>query len=137
MLVQIAHLYALMCLGLIMFQIALIAGLPWGPYTQGGQHAGALPLPWRVMAAVSILLLVAMGLAIVSAAGFGRPADLPQAAPFWPRWTGWAATAVSALSCLANWITPSAKERAIWAPITSVMLAMALYVMVISGAQAG
>ena len=79
MTVQIAHLYALLCLGVVGFQFALIAGAPLGPWTQGGQHEGALPVSGRLLAALSVPVLVFMGLAIVSAAGF--------AGGFWPRWT--------------------------------------------------
>ncbi|MDJ0821806.1 MAG: hypothetical protein QNJ09_08370 [Paracoccaceae bacterium] len=120
---QIAQLYATACLGSIFFQIALIAGAPLGAYTQGGQHEGPLPLSGRIIAAVSIPLLIFMALAILSAAGF--------AGGFWPRWTGWTALGVSAVSCLLNWITPSARERSFWGPVTTVMLALAAYVMVV------
>ncbi len=127
MTVQLAHFYATMCLGMVFFQIALIIGLPLGEYTQGGQHKGALPLSGRIMAAASILILIFMALAIVSAAGF--------AGGFWPRWTGWVALGVTAVSCLLNWITPSDKERGIWGPIMTVMLALAAYVMLMGPAR--
>ncbi|WP_136441436.1 hypothetical protein [Pacificoceanicola onchidii] len=121
---QIAHLYATGCLAIVFFQVALIAGLPLGVYTQGGQVEGALPLKGRIVAAVSILILIFQGLAIVSAAGFPG-LD-------WPRWTGWAATGVSFVGFVLNWITQSRQERALWGPIMTVMLALALYVMVLT-----
>ncbi|SDI14083.1 hypothetical protein [Lutimaribacter saemankumensis] len=123
MTVQIAHLYALLCLGVVGFQFALIAGAPLGPWTQGGRHEGALPVSGRLLAALSVPVLVFMGLAIVSAAGF--------AGGFWPRWTGWVALAVSSASCVLNWITPSARERAVWGPVTLIMVALAGYVMAV------
>ena len=123
MTVQIAHLYALLCLGAVGFQVALIAGAPLGPWTQGGQHEGALLVSGRLLAALSVPVLVFMGLAIVSAAGF--------AGGFWPRWTGWVALAVSCASCVLNWITPSARERAVWGPVTLIMVALAGYVMAV------
>ncbi|MYM54528.1 hypothetical protein [Thalassovita mangrovi] len=118
----LAQLYALLCLGVIVFQLLLIAGLPLGEYTQGGQNKGALPPRGRVMAALSILVLGFMALAILSAVGF--------AGGFWPRWTGWVAVGLSALTSTLNWITPSRKERMFWAPIATVMLALAAYVMI-------
>lgn len=123
MTVQIAHLYALLCLGVVGFQFALIAGAPLGPWTQGGRHEGALPVSGRLLAALSVPVLVFMGLAIVSAAGL--------AGGFWPRWTGWVALAVSGASCVLNWITPSARERAVWGPVTLIMVALAGYVMAV------
>lgn len=111
--------YAIACLGVIGFQIALIAGAPWGRITQGGKHEGALPLSGRVAAFVSIFILAAMAGAILSVAGLW---------PNWPRWTGWAALGVQALVTLVNWITPSKPERMLWGPVETVLLAMAAVV---------
>lgn len=120
MTIQLAHLYATLCGATVFFQIALIAGAPWGRLTQGGQHDGALPLSGRIIAALSIPILIFMALAILSAAGFPGLG--------WPRWTGWAAFAVTCISCVLNWITPSEMERRLWGPVMSVMAAMALVV---------
>lgn len=112
--------YAVICAGVILFQFCLIAGAPWGQLTQGGLHKAALPLSGRIAAALSVLLLLAMGMAILSAAGIW---------PQWPRWTGWAALGVQVLSVLMNALTPSRIERLIWAPVTLLMLVLALLVM--------
>jgi hypothetical protein len=128
MTVQIAHLYGLGCLGIIFFQIALIAGAPLGPYTQGGQHEGPLPPAGRVIAAVSIPVVLFQGLAILSVAGFPG-LD-------WPRWTGWAALGVSVLTLVLNTITPSPRERAVWAPVALVMAGLAGYVMIVTMGRA-
>ncbi|MCT4553341.1 MAG: hypothetical protein N4A53_01515 [Pelagimonas sp.] len=109
---------------MIFFQFALIAGAPLGPWTQGGQVEGALPLSGRMIAALSVLILLFQGLSILSAAGFPGLS--------WPVWTGWLAFAVSCLTGVLNTITPSQRERAVWAPITWVMAALAGYVMVVS-----
>jgi hypothetical protein len=119
--VQIAHLYGTACLAIVFFQVALIAGVPLGVYTQGGKHEGALPLSGRIVAAVSIPVVLFQALAILSAAGFPG-LD-------WPVWTGWAAFAVQAVTTVLNWITPSKPERAVWGPVTLVMTAMALVVL--------
>lgn len=122
MIVQIAHLYATACLAVVFFQFALIGGAPLGRWTQGGQHPGRLPLSGRIVAAVSVFVLLFQALAILSAAGFPGLG--------WPRWTGWAALAVSAISTVLNGVTPSAKERALWFPVVLVMAGMAAYVMI-------
>ena len=114
-----AGLYVALILGAVGFQIALIAGAPWGYLTQGGRHQGRLPLRNRVAAGVSIVLLLCMGAAIASTAGL-----VPAA----PAWIGWATVGVQALSTLANWATPSPPERRLWAPINTVMLVAALCV---------
>jgi hypothetical protein len=105
--------YALACVGVIGFQFALIAGAPWGRLTQGGSNEGALPLSGRIAAGVSVVLLAAMALAILSAAGFW---------PLWPMWTGWLTLGFQAVVTALNWITPSVRERKLWAPITTAML---------------
>ena len=112
----IALIYAAVCLGVICFQVALVFGAPWGRVTQGGTHAGKLPVSGRIVAGLSILVLAGMALAVLSATGGW---------PHWPRWVSWAALAVQSVSMLLNWITPSRPERRLWAPITSVMLALA------------
>lgn len=108
--------FALICAGVVSFQIALIAGAPWGRLTQGGGTEGALPVRGRVAAGMSGLLLAAMALAILSAAGMW---------PNWPVWTGWAAVALQAVSTILNWITRSTAERRLWGPTTTVMLVLA------------
>jgi cytochrome bd-type quinol oxidase subunit 2 len=119
--VQIAHLYGTACLAIVFFQIALIAGAPLGRYTQGGTHDGALPMSGRIIALVSIPVVLFQGLAILSAAGFPGLG--------WPTWTGWVAFAVQVVSTVLNWITPSKPERAVWGPVMLVMAAMALVVL--------
>lgn len=121
MTVQIAHLYATGMLAIAFFQVALIFGAPLGRYTQGGQHEGALPLSGRVIALVSIPIVLFQGLAILSAAGFPGLG--------WPVWTGWVAFAVTVVSTVLNWITPSKPERVVWGPIMLVLSAMALVVL--------
>ncbi len=109
------YLLCAMLIGVIGFQIALILGAPWGRITQGGQVDGALPLSGRIVAAVSILILGAVVLAVLSADGCW---------PRWPRWTSWAAVIVIFVSTVLNWITPSAPERRLWAPTMTVMLCL-------------
>ncbi|MBM2322386.1 MULTISPECIES: hypothetical protein [Marivita] len=121
MTVQIAHLYATAMLAIAFFQVALIFGAPLGRFTQGGQHEGALPLSGRIIAAVSIPVVLLQGLAILSAAGFPGLG--------WPVWTGWVALAVTGVSTVLNWITPSKPERMVWGPIMLVLSAMGLVVM--------
>ncbi|WP_421907211.1 hypothetical protein [Mameliella sp.] len=122
MLIQVAHLYATVCLAIVFFQLALIGGAPLGRWTQGGRHAGALPLSGRVVAAVSVPVVLFQAVAILSAAGFPGLG--------WPRWSGWVALGVSGLSAVLNGITPSQKERAVWFPVMLVMCGLAGYVMI-------
>ena len=49
-----AALYAAIIALVILFQICLIAGAPWGRFTQGGRYAGPLPSSGRFVAAVRL-----------------------------------------------------------------------------------
>jgi hypothetical protein len=113
-----AILYVAIVAGVILFQLCLIAGAPWGHLTQGGRYGPALPAIGRVAAGLSIPLLICMAAGVASAAG------MP---PNWPMWTAWAALTVQALSTLLNWITPSRAEKLLWGPVTAVMLVLAVY----------
>lgn len=119
MLALAASIYAACCCLVVMFQVALIAGAPWGRLTQGGSHEGRLPVSGRIGAGVSIVVLAAMAAAILSAAGLQ---------PHWPIWTGWVALTVQLISMVLNWITPSRPERRLWGPITTLMFVLALLV---------
>ena len=116
-----ALLYAVFCGGVILFQLCLISGAPWGRLTQGGAHPEALPRSGKAIAAISILLLVLMTMSLLSAAGMSLR---------WPRWMGWGALGITAISMLLNWITPSSAERRLWGPVMTVMFLLALVVMV-------
>jgi hypothetical protein len=105
----------------IVFQFCLIAGAPWGRWTQGGRHDGPLPVTGRIGAGVSVLVLVFLASAIASAAG------MP---PHWPGWTAWVALGIQAASTLLNWITRSRVERLVWGPVTTVMLSLSLSVVI-------
>lgn len=115
-----ALIYFAVCMGVIVFQVCLIAGAPWGRLTQGGFHPGKLPIPNRIAAGFSIVLMLALGMSIVSAAGYW---------PNWPIWTGWIALATAVVSAIMNLLTPSKPERLLWGPVTLAMLGLAVTVM--------
>ena len=75
--VTAAMIYTLMVTGVVVFQCCLIAGAPWGHLTQGGQRQGQLSMSGRIVAFLSIPLLLFMGAGITSAAGL------------WPDWATW------------------------------------------------
>jgi len=117
---HMAYLLCCIIVGIVGFQVALIFGAPWGRLTQGGQIEGSLPLTGRIIAAISIGILTAIALAMLSAAGHW---------PNWPSWTAWLATGILAVSTLLNWITPSQVERKLWGPIMTFTLILAVSVL--------
>jgi hypothetical protein len=112
-----ALLFTILSIGVIAFQIALAAGAPWGAYAMGGASPGQFPPSLRIAAIVQAAL-IASTIAIV----------LVRAEVIRATWVGlarklvWAVVALNALSLVLNLITPSAGERAIWAPVAALLL---------------
>jgi hypothetical protein len=117
-----AILYVLTVASVVIFQLCLIFGAPWGHITQGGNHKGSLPLSGRITALLSILIILYMAASIASASGL---------APNWADWTAYVAISMQVLITILNWITPSKKERILWGPTTSIMLLLSVYIVII------
>ena len=117
-----AVIYAIIILGVIAFQIALVAGVPWGAYAMGGAFPGQLPPALRIAAIVQAVLLAGMAAVILAQAGLILPG--------WSQgsWLVWIVVAVMLLGLVLNLITPSAGERKIWAPTLSILLICSLIV---------
>ena len=112
-----AIVYGIVTLFVIGFQVALAAGVPWGKYAMGGAYPGQFPPELRVGAIVQAIILALLALVVLSHAGMALPKWSKAS-----RWMIWVIVAFSALSLVLNLITPSADERAIWAPVALVML---------------
>jgi hypothetical protein len=108
----------------VVFQLALVAGAPWGRFTQGGVHAGRLPAPARAAAAASAVVLTGLALLVLARAGLLGDAALAASTPW-----AWAAVVVSALTTLANAASRSRAERALFLPVALGMLATSLIVL--------
>lgn len=123
-----ALLYTAVTAVVVAFQTALAAGAPWGAYAMGGAVPGQFPPELRVAALIQAVLLVGLGLIVLSRAGLVAT---------WSRASHrliWFAVAFAAVGLVLNLITPSPGERAIWAPVTLVMLVTSLLVAVRSSA---
>jgi hypothetical protein len=112
-----ALLYASVSAGVVAFQIGLAAGMPWGAYAMGGAFPGQFPPALRIAALVQAALLVGLAVVVLVRAGLILPAWSRTA-----RWLIWMVVAVAAVGLVLNLITPSAGERALWAPVTAIML---------------
>lgn len=127
-----AWIYAILSAVVVAFQIALAGGAPWGAYAMGGANPGQFPPPLRLAALVLALLLAAMALVVLSRAGlillrWSRAS----------RWLIWFVVAFAAVSLVLNLITPSAGERAIWAPVVLLLLLSSAVVAIGKPRQAG
>jgi hypothetical protein len=112
-----AFLYAIITLAVVAFQIALAAGAPWGAFAMGGAFPGQFPPAMRIAAIIQAALLIGFALVVLARTGIILPKWLRAS-----RWLAWVVVAFSALSLILNLITPSAGERAIWAPVAFIML---------------
>jgi len=125
-----AYIYTAISAGVIAFQIALAAGVPWGAYAMGGAFPGKFPPELRIAALVQAVVLAGLAAIVLARVGLASP-KWSRAA----RWLIWVVVAFSALSFVLNMITPSAGERAIWAPVALVMLICSVIVAVSKTSQ--
>jgi hypothetical protein len=112
-----ALLYAIISGVVVAFQIALAAGAPWGEYAMGGAFPGQFPPALRITALIQAALLVGLAGVVLARAELVLPTWRRAS-----RWLIWIVVGFSALSFLLNLLTPSAGERAIWAPIAFLLL---------------
>ena len=118
-----ALVFAIVAGGVIVFQLALALGAPWGRYAMGGVFPGRFPPRMRFAAIVQAGLIALLAVTVLSAAGV----VLPDVAATFP-WLVWVAVLVSAVAVVLNAISRSAGERRIWVPVASVLLVTSLLV---------
>jgi hypothetical protein len=118
-----ARLFGLLALVVVLFQLALAAGAPWGALTMGGAFPGRLPAAMRVAAVAQALLLLLLAAIVAARAGL-----------MLPRWRTtsrtlvWGVVAVLLLGALLNAMTPSPWERLLWLPVVLLQLGCAVVV---------
>lgn len=102
----------------IVFQVALIFGAPWGEYAYGGRFKDSLPPAARVGSAISILVYVA-----IIGHYWAQISLLPKLLDqTFNNLANWAVVLVFAQALVLNLITRSKKERAVWAPVALLLL---------------
>ncbi|WP_124113560.1 hypothetical protein [Paenibacillus xylanexedens] len=112
-----AIVFTVLILVVILFQVALAVGVPWGDYAMGGKFPGKYPISMRFTCIVQIAILAFIDTIVLSKAGL-----------LWPQWSVFARTAIwfivgyLVLGTILNLITRSVWERRIWAPVTLLML---------------
>jgi hypothetical protein len=105
------------------FQIALVAGMPWGEFTLGGKFRGRLPGRIRLVSLISACLLILFGFIVATSAGVvfaSRQAAATKAI--------WFVVGYCALGVVANAASRSKRERMVWLPVVSLMLVASLRV---------
>ena len=115
--------YAGISAGVVAFQLALAAGVPWGAYAMGGAFPGRFPPAMRLAALLQAGLIVLMALVVLSRAGLTL-ASWSHAS----RRLVWLVIALGVVSVVLNVATPSADERIMWTPVTFLLLACGVLV---------
>ena len=123
-----ALLYTVITAGVVLFQMALAVGAPWGAYAMGGAFPGRFPPAMRVAAVGQAFLLALMAGVVLARAGLALPGWASVAT-----WLIWFVVAFAVVATILNLITPSAGERRLWAPVALVMLASSLTVALTAG----
>jgi hypothetical protein len=121
-----ALLFAGLQLAVVVFQLALALGAPWGAYAMGGVHPGAYPPAMRLAALGQAAVLGLMGLVVLARAGV--------VLPVWRRAAHvliWPVVVLLAASLVLNLITPSGGERLVWAPVAALLFAASLRIALI------
>ncbi len=107
----------------VIFQLTLAAGAPWGQLAMGGKYRGRFPRQLRIAAVIQAFVLFGLGVIVLTRAGL-----------IFPQWFAastmliWGVVAISVLSLVLNLITPSKWERIIWAPVAAIMLVCSVIV---------
>jgi hypothetical protein len=104
--------------GLIVFQLLLALGVPWGKAAWGGQHAGALPanLRWGSAAAAVVLGLAVW--MVLARAGWA----FPGSSAMWVKIVAWVFTVYFAFNVVMNVMSKSAIEKAIMTPASAILV---------------
>lgn len=118
-----AILYAVMMVGVAAFQLVAVLGAPVASYTQGGMSSGSLSPAQRLVAAVSMVVVVLFAGVVAARAGLG---PLRSASDRWLLPCAWVATVYGFAAVILNLVTRSAAERNVWAPYSAVALLLLL-----------
>lgn len=108
--------------GLIVFQVALACGAPWGRAAYGGRHE-RLPARLRVTSASAAVFWAVAALVFLPGTGLLAWAPLPDTA-------SWVAAGIFAVATVLNAVTRSRVERAIWLPVSALLFVSSIIVAV-------
>jgi hypothetical protein len=107
-----AHMFSGLVFVVILFQLALATGAPWGHLTWGGKFPGQLPARMRGVAIFSAVLLGVFALVVEIRAGvlLNNWQEVSKILI-------WIVVTYCALGSVMNAVTPSRWERILWLPV--------------------
>ncbi len=115
--------FILLSLVLIVFQLCLALGAPWGLYAMGGYFPGKYPLKMRIASLVQTVIYILFSILVLTKAGIILPElySLSKVAI-------WFIFVLLALGVVMNLISKSVWERRIWSPVAMVMAVSTLVI---------
>jgi hypothetical protein len=111
-----ALVFTLATLLVILFQLCLAIGLPWGAASMGSKFPGKYPPKMRWVAILNAIMLLVLIMIVVIRAGLIFPELL-----FYSSIAIWVVVLFALIGTILNSITPSKIER-IWAPVALIQL---------------
>lgn len=112
---NIAGLAAVLLIGfVILFQIGLVLGAPWGSAAWGGGQPGRLPGRLRIASVAAVLILGFLAWLVAARAGLVFVSPVPAS---WLVPATWVATGYFVLGAVVNLISRSPIER-LWSPVS-------------------
>ncbi len=107
-----------------LFQLAIVLGAPLGDYAYGGQISGVLPVRYRLVSVLSMLVFLAFAGHYLAQLGFFQPVlptDLNAI-------SNWGFVAFFVLAAVLNNITKSQQEKRVFGSVTIAMVLAAVMV---------
>jgi len=118
-----AYVFTILSAIIILFQLGLTVGMPWGKASMGGKYPGKYPPKMRVVSLVNIFIMIIIALIVLIKANiiFPQIKNISGIAIYF-------VVGFSVLATILNIITPSKIERIIWAPVTTLLLLTSIIV---------
>lgn len=107
---------AMATLFVVLFQIVMAIGAPWGHLAMGGRYPGKFPMRIRIAALVQAVLLALLALVVLIRARIILP-DLYDATDIGV----WVVVVIYAISLVMNLVTPSKWEKILWVPVALIL----------------
>ena len=118
-----AFIYTILMSAVIIFQLCLTLGLPWGAASMGGKFPGKYPTKMRFVSFFNMILLSFMTMIVLIKADLILP-QFKSTSHF----AIWFVVVFSITAVILNTITKSKIERNIWAPVTAIQFICVLIV---------
>ncbi len=108
---------------LMIFQIVLAFGAPFGEYAWGGQNRGVLPTKYRVGSAMSVVIYLLLAVIMLDRANV-----ISVFADWMSRPAAWLVFGYLVLGTFMNLISRSRKERFVMTPVAAILALLALFI---------